>query len=252
MIGPAIPDLFDPLCAPFRLEGDRDEAVVLVHGFTGVPAHFRPLAEFLNAHGYTVNVPLLAGHGTTIEDMAQTGWRDWLRSTEQAVAAVSSHRRIHLAGLSMGGLLAVVAASRSGASTVTTINSPLLVRNKQMYLAPLIHRLRPVVIWPDSEPPNLDPEVRPYWLTYPGFHTKTVSGLLRLSMMCWTIAGRIRRPALVIQSKVDESVDPRSATILARRLGPGTDLVWLERAFHNALLSEERTVIHQRILERIA
>lgn len=248
----AVPDLFDPLCAPFRLEGDRDEAVVLVHGFTGVPAHFRLLAEFLHGHGYTVNVPLLPGHGTTMEHMATTGWRDWLRATEQAAAAVSGFRRVHLGGLSMGGLLAILVASRSAAATVTTIDSPLLVHNKQTYLAPLLHRWRPLVTWPEDDRPELDPEVRPYWLTYPGFYTRTAGDLVRLSAMAWNVAGRLRRPALVIQSKVDESVDPRSARLLASRLGPDTELVWLERAFHNALLSDERDIIHQRMLERIS
>jgi carboxylesterase len=248
----AVPALFDPLCAPFRLEGDRDEAVVLVHGFTGVPAHFRPLAEFLHGHGYTVNVPLLPGHGTTMEDMATTGWRDWLRGAEQATAAVSGFGRVHVGGLSMGGLLSILVASRYATATVTTIDSPLLIRNKQTYLAPILHRFRPVVTWPEEDQLGLDPEVRPYWLTYPGFYTKSASDLIRLSAMAWIAAGRIRRPALVIQSKVDESVDPRSAEWLVSRLGPAAELVWLERAFHNALLSDERDIIHQRVLERIS
>ncbi len=247
----AIEPLFDPLCAPFRLDGDRDEAVVLIHGFTGVPAHWRPMAAFLHGHGYTVNVPLLAGHGTSMEDMARTTWRDWLQSAEYAVEAVRSHRRVHLVGLSMGGHIGIILAGSSAAATVTTIDAPLLVRNKQLYLAPLFHRLRPRVMWPETEV-DIEPEMRRFWLTYPGFYTAKATDLLILAARGWQRAGRLRRPTLVIQSKADESVDPRSAPILARRLGRQNRLVWLEHAFHNAPLSRERDLIHAQVLARIS
>lgn len=247
-----IPDLFDPLCAPFRLEGSNHQAVVLVHGFTGVPAHFRPLARFLNDAGYTVNVPLLAGHGTNPGHMATTGRRDWLRSVEQAVAAVADHRRVHLVGLSMGGLLSILVAACSAAATVTTINSPVILRHKQTYLAPLAHRLHPMVTWPEDGTPPLDDEVRHLWLTYPGFPTVKTNDLLAVIARATVVAGRLRRPSLVIQSRADETVDPRSGTILAHRLGSGCRLVWLDHAIHNALLDGERHLVHRAVLERIA
>ncbi len=246
-----IEPLFDPLCAPFRLEGTRDEAVVLIHGFTGASAHWRPMAEFLNSHGYTVNVPLLAGHGTSMEDMARTTWRDWLQSARYAVDAMSGFERLHLVGLSMGGHIAFKLAGTSAAATVTAISAPVLARNKQIYLAPLLQRLRPRVMWPETEV-DIEPEMERYWLTYPGFYTSKATDLLILTALGSLAAGRLRRPSLVIQSKVDESVDPRSAHFLARRLGRSAELVWLEHAFHNAVLSRERHVIHAQVLARIS
>lgn len=246
-----IPELFHPLCAPFRLEGKRDEAVVLTHGFSGTAAHFHPMAEFLNGHGYTVNVPLLAGHGTSMEHMASTGWVDWLRSTRQAVDAVADHRRVHLVGLSMGGLLSILVAANTAASTVTTISTPILVRDPMLYLAPATHRLRPVVMWPEEPRPELDPEVAGYWLTYPGFHTKNAADLVHLMRKGLLVAGRLRRPALVIQSRGDETVHPASADLLRRRFGGLGRVTYLERAFHNALFSDERQVIHNAVLDHI-
>ena len=54
---------------PFFLEGG-EHAVLLTHGFTGTPAHMRPLGEYLHAQGFTVQGILLPGHGesTTIGD----------------------------------------------------------------------------------------------------------------------------------------------------------------------------------------
>lgn len=246
-----IPELFTPLAAPFRLEGTNGEAVVLSHGFTGIPAHFRLLAEFLNERGFTVNAPLLAGHGTNPGDMATTTAGDWITSVTRAARAVSDHRRVHLAGLSMGGLLSIVVAKDVGAATVSTINSPILVRNTRLYLSPVIHRMVPEVTWPEEPPPALDPEAAKYWLTYDSYRTVSAAELFRVIRLAYPAARRLRRPSLVIQSKTDESVDPRSATLLHKALGRPCELVWLEHSIHNALLDSERHVIHDSILRRI-
>lgn len=245
-------DLLDPLAAPFRYDGSNDEAAILVHGFTGVPAHFRPMGEFLASAGYTVVAPLLAGHGTSIADMAETGPGDWISSVRDAHRSVASdHDRVHFVGLSMGGLLSIIVGSEVGAASISTINSPVAFRDKKIYFAWLAHPFQPEVHWPEEDPPDLDEEVQPYWLTYPGFPTKASVGLLSISRRARKAAKAVRCRALVIQSLVDESVDPRSGSILARALGDETRLVWLESSRHNALLDSERDVIHEAVLDRI-
>lgn len=241
----------NPLADGFRLDGHNGEAVVLIHGFTGVPAHFRPLGERLAAEGYTVVAPRLAGHGTSVEDMATTGARDWMASATGAIDEIRDHRRVHLAGLSMGGLIAILAAQSTAASTITTINSPVIVHDKRMYATPLLHRLKPTVTYPDTDPPDLDEEMRRYWMPYPGFPTRCAADLVRMIWRALRAARRLERPTLVIQSRTDESVDPRSARILSRMLGRHTHTVWLDHSIHNSLLDRERDAIASAVLERI-
>ncbi len=245
------PDLFTSHAVPFRLDGSNGEAVVLVHGFTGIPGHFRPLAGYLSERGYTVNVPLLAGHGVDPDHLAGTRWEDWRRSVVQAAQAVAGHRRIHLVGLSMGGLLSIIAAPRVAAATITTINSPVLVRDKRLYLARLAQRFAPPVFWPDRSPPDLDEEVADLFQTLPGHHVSSAAELTSVMALAYRTARRLRRPCTVIQSRADESVDPRSAVLLARALGPRCDVVWLEHSIHNSLLDREREVIHAAVLRTI-
>jgi carboxylesterase len=247
-----IPDLFSPLAAPFRLEGSNGEAVVLTHGFTGIPGHFRPLAESLNAEGFTVSAPLLPGHGTTIEDLGRVTADDWIDTVRNSARAVQDHRRVHLGGLSMGGLLSLIVASRVGAASVTTIDSPVITRDKKLYASRLAHRFVPRVEWPEEEPPPLDDDVRELWLTYRGFEVRSAAELVSVMRRGYLAARRLRRPSLVIQSKADETVDPRSGTLLARALGPSCRLVWLQSSIHNALLDSERDVIHRAVLDRIS
>jgi carboxylesterase len=244
-------ELLDPVAGPFRHEGSNGEAAILVHGFTGVPAHFRPMGEALSGAGYTVVAPLLAGHGTTIEDMAKTDRDDWIDSVRVAFESVAEdHDRIHLVGLSMGGLISIIVGAEVGAATISTINSPISFRDKKIYLAGLMHPFRPEVRWPEENPPDLDDEVKPFYLTYPGFPTKASVGLLSISRQALRTAASVGCPALVVQSLVDETVDPRSGTKLAKAFGPGTHLVWLETSRHNSLLDRERDVIHRAVLDR--
>lgn len=248
---PVIPELFDPLAGPFRLEGTNDEAVVLLHGFTGVAGHFRPLGQRLHEAGFTVNVPLLAGHGTNRRHMASTGHREWIRSAELAVRAVAGHRRVHVVGLSMGGLLGIIVAARHAVSTITTINSPIVVRDPQLYLSPFASRLVPDVGW-DSERPLSGPEdLARYDLTYSGFPSSSARDLLRIMARGYRWARRLRRPSLVIQSRVDETVHWSSGHLLAQALGPDTALFWLERSRHNALLDHEHALVDAAVLGRI-
>lgn len=244
-------DLFHSLAAPFALPGDNGEAVVAIHGFTGIPGHWRLAAEVLNQQGYTVVAPLLPGHGTSVADMERHGAADWLRTVVDAALSVRDHRRVHLAGLSLGGLLAILAAGPTNAATITTISAPLRFRHKSIYLAPFLHHFRPYTAWPPSPSPT-EPETAELFLTYPGFPTKRAADLLVVARHARKTARRLRRPGLVVQSAADETADPRSGIRLAHLLGPDTQTLWLTSSRHNALLDKERDQIHAALLQRIS
>lgn len=246
------PEYFDPLVAPFRWDGTNGVAVVLVHGFTGTAAHFRLLGRFLNERGYTAHAPLLAGHGTSVEDMATTDKYDWIASVRQAVAAVrADHDAVHLVGLSLGGLLSLLVAEEGGVASVSTINSPIRFHNARTYVAPFLQRVTPMVSWPEAPPPPLAEEAKPLWLTYSGFPTKGLAELVAVSRLALAAAERLTIPSLTVQSRADATVKPVSAELLADALGPGNRLVWLERSIHNALLDGERDLIHHAVLDRV-
>ncbi len=95
-----------PGAEPFSHDGGRDGVLVL-HGFTGNPQSMRPQADALAAQGYTVELPLLPGHGTAVEDMIPTRWADYRDAAEAAYAAIAARcDSVALVALSMGGTLA--------------------------------------------------------------------------------------------------------------------------------------------------
>jgi len=63
--------------------------------------------------GFTVELPLLPGHGTSIEDMVTTRWADWSAAAERAYEELAARcSAVVVAGLSMGGTLTLWLAER--------------------------------------------------------------------------------------------------------------------------------------------
>ena len=58
-----------PVCQPVDVQGDGN-GILLMHGFTGSPAHMRMLADDLAERGYTVRSICLPGHASTEDEMA--------------------------------------------------------------------------------------------------------------------------------------------------------------------------------------
>ncbi|OVE81236.1 hypothetical protein BVY03_04295, partial [bacterium K02(2017)] len=98
----------NPQINPIFKKGNKDVGVLLIHGFTATPDCMRYLANHLNSLGFSVSAPLLAGHGTTKENLAKTNWQDWYESCHQIFRKMQQdYSHIFVAGLSLGGLLAL-------------------------------------------------------------------------------------------------------------------------------------------------
>ena len=147
--------------SPLSIAGDA-RGVLCLHGITGTPFEIRPLAEALGAKGCTVIAPQLAGHCGTLRDLADSTWRDWLQSAEQAFDELC--RRVGggpvaICGFSMGGLLALRLARLypQRVSALVAMSTPLRLRRFQVLgiraLArlPFDFRAHPGAVRPEME-----------------------------------------------------------------------------------------------------
>ena len=118
-----------PTAEPFFFPGKGANAKIgclVTHGFTGAPKEMRWLGEYLNAQGYTVCGIRLNGHATKPEDMIRSRWQDWLLSVEDGYNLLRSCTdQVFLLGLSMGGVLSLIAASRLPVRGVVAMSTPL-------------------------------------------------------------------------------------------------------------------------------
>ena len=92
----------------FLLEGSNRKAVLLIHGYTGTPSEMLPLGNYLNQLGYTVLCRRLPGHGTSVGDLERTTAEDWYSAAKDACEGLlGRYEDVYVAGLSMGGVLAI-------------------------------------------------------------------------------------------------------------------------------------------------
>ena len=102
----------EPTPDPFSLPGGP-VTVVLIHGFTGSPLELRPVAEALQAEGYGVEAPLLAGHGTCVDDLMSIQPSQWMEQIDFLIdQLVQRGQRVVVGGLSLGSILALQAGLR--------------------------------------------------------------------------------------------------------------------------------------------
>jgi len=197
-------------CKPFLHEGG-ETGVLLIHGFTGSVAHMRPLGDALADRGYTVMGINLPGHATTEEDMGRTDWRQWLAAAQTAADDLHrSCKTVAVAGLSMGGLLALLLAEAGKADACVTLSTPMATQNRLLSLAGVLAFVKPRISWaPPEERHKLLDSAFDYG--YTGFPTRKGADLNHLIHMARSGLKAVKCPLLAVQSTGDETIWPGSA-----------------------------------------
>lgn len=231
---------------PFFLPGGR-RGVLLVHGFTGSPAEMRLFGEFLQARGFTVFSPRLCGHGTSVADMAETAWPQWYGSVEDGYHLLAAHcDKVCIAGLSMGGLLALKLAAEYPVSKIALLSTPVFLTEKRLPLLPLFRLFRNVM--PKKRRRMDVPPI--YSVAYDQVPLRSLESLLALIKHVDSLLTDIIMPTLIIQSRVEHTVLPASALYLYNRLGSSDKtLHWLERSGHIVTLDTEREQVFQAVAD---
>ncbi len=97
---------------PIAFDASRSHAALLLHGFNDTPQSMEYLAASLYAEGWSVCVPLLPGHGRSLEAMTKGRASDWLSHAQNALTELQrTHSSVVVCGQSMGAAIAVLLAS---------------------------------------------------------------------------------------------------------------------------------------------
>jgi carboxylesterase len=242
------PDGLIPGAEPFSAAGGP-HGVLVVHGFTGNPQSMRGLAEAFAAAGFAVELPLLPGHGTKVEDMVPTRWEDWSGAAEVAFQELSTRcDRVVVAGLSMGGTISVwLAAHHPEIAGVVAVNpavEPPADSFLELFRGSLAEGLETI---PGIGNDVADPDVKE--LAYE--QTPLAAGLSMFEAINDLVPrlGDIRCPLLLLNSPQDHVVPPSNSDFLAERCGGPVERVSLDRSYHVATLDYDKADIEARAVE---
>lgn len=208
---------------------------LVLHGFTGSPSSVRVIAERLAADGLHVELPLLAGHGTTVDDMLPTRWDDWTETVEAAYAALRGRTdRIVVAGLSMGGSLALHTAL-----THPEVAGLALINPATQAQAPEIVEMLNELLGDGMEVvPGIGSDIAKPGVVEVAYEGTPLRPLLSLNDEGWTALegryGELAMPLLLFTSHDDHVVEPKQSVHLAATYGGTVDHRWLTRSYHVA------------------
>lgn len=236
-----------PTAEPFFFPGSKDKngaGCLLLHGFTGAPKEMRWMGEYLAGEGHAVLGMRLAGHATCPEDMQRIRRKDWIASVEDGYHILSgAAKQIFLVGLSMGGILSLLMASRLPAAGVVALSTPykLPPDPRLHYIRLLQHVIRRV---DQGTPDRQDAEAMQDHVCYSYYPTRVVIELLGLLDEMRTALPLVKVPALMIQSRKDKAIDQNSMTDLYNRISSrDKQMLWLEDSGHVITREPERMLV---------
>jgi len=236
-----------PGAEPFS-SSNGPNGVLVLHGFTGNPGSMRPLAEAFADAGWSVDLPLLPGHGTSVEDMLATRWEDWSGAAELAYTSLAARcDRTVVAGLSMGGTLSVWLAGRHPELSGVVVVNPLVEPPAESF----VEMLRATAAAGVDRMPGIGSDIAKPGAAEGAYAETPVEPLLSLMAGVAELAprlGEIDLPLLLLNSRQDHVVPPSSGDFLADRYGGPIERVFLEDSYHVATLDNDAHEIEERAL----
>ncbi len=243
-----------------------EHAVVLIHGLTGSPYELKSLARSLNKAGFTVKGPLLAGHGTKLEDLVKTRWEDWYGTVHAAVKDFQkTHETVSVSGLCMGALLALCLASDPECE-ITALSLLSTTIFYDGWSLPWYRFLLPISYLPpfkyfysykERDPYGVKNErmrrevalsLKESAIVYDRFPSQCLHELFKIIRRTKIILPEVTAPTLIIHAREDDIVSTKNADYVERRIGSrNVRKIILDDSYHMVTLDNQKEVVAEEV-----
>jgi len=226
---------------PFSAEGGRI-GVLFCHGFTGSPWSLLEWARITADAGYSVSLPRLPGHGTEWQELNLTSWRDWYHTVEEAFLELrSTCDVVFVAGLSMGGALALRLAERHRDEVAgLVLVNPAVLGMRRMGAIPLLKLVLPSAKAIGSD--LIDTEVDEF--AYDRTPLKAAHSMMKMWADVRACMDLVICPILLFRSATDHVV-PAASTAFVLSHASSEDVAErvLENSYHVATMDRDKEQI---------
>ncbi len=201
------------------------DGCLVIHGLTGTPATAATLIDGLLRAGYRVSAPCLAGHGSTVEELGRSTWREWYNTVRISFEALRREvGRVYCAGMSLGALLALKLAIDEGwgVRALALLGTPLKVSLLNRFLIPTVRYtpLRWVVknVPRDLELSIADPEGQLLYdqISLDLLPSQAVFQLADLQQEVSRDLSRVANPILMLHGQKDRIAPMRNLDLVRR------------------------------------
>lgn len=243
----ALPEDLIAGAEPWSHDGGPMGALVL-HGFTGNPSSMRGVAHALADAGFTVELPLLPGHGTKVEDMIPLGFPDFLAHAESVYRSLAERcERVVVVGLSMGGTLTVqLGSDHPEIAGLVCINAvvtapPGMREAVEELLESGMDRM-----------PGIGSDIAAPDVVESAYTDTPLAPLVTLFEADEDLEERFARitcPVLIMTSPQDHVVPPENSDVIAAGVSGPVERVTLERSYHVATQDHDKDLVFERTVE---
>ena len=215
------------------------------------------MGEYLNQEGYTCLGIRLAGHATQPEDMIRSQYTDWISSVEDGYHLLCSMTdNIYLAGLSMGGILALLMSTQLKVKGAVGLSTPHeLPRDYPVWFLQAASKF--IKFRPKSrEKPGsgwFDKDAYKEHISYPRNPVRSTAELKKLILEMRAALPMVSVPVLLMHSKADAYVLPENMERIYAGLvnAPDKTKLYITGSGHVLTRDAAREQIFRSVLEFI-
>ncbi len=242
--------------------GDKnsDFGIVLQHGFVGSNIELLFISNELAKLGYRIAIPILPGHGKNYHELHKVNHTDWINKHNKAIEYLKSEksgRKIILIGHSLGGTLTLYhAAVRDDIFAIVSLAAPAryptILRLAAKIMASLCGKCKlkyDEFNFHDKRLYN-NPYVHMLIENYGYITYHSINEAFLLINKSIDNLQRIKQPALIIQSKYEDVVSKKSASIIYEAISSEyKEIHMLEESYHIVVADTDKRKVVNLIIE---
>lgn len=241
---------------PFFIDKKAKIGILLIHGFTSTPYQFKDFGKFLTDKGFTVYAPLVAGHGTSPEDLMNTTMEDWKASVREAYATLKKRvHRVVIVGNSFGGNLAFYLARtlKDPPAGIISLGTPITLRSQWLIRVRLsVYGWTKTYYYKDRRIYRIDYTDMVDEITYPVIPIKSLREFFKF-IKTETIPNleNVHVPTLITHAEIDPVVHPKSALYIHQHISSPYKMIYWFQSYHHGVTNDKHQELFMKAYEFI-
>ncbi|MHA1721437.1 MAG: alpha/beta hydrolase [Promethearchaeota archaeon] len=230
-----------------RFENKEKTIVICLHGWTASPYEAKPIGDAVFQSGLDAAGPLLPGHGfkdvkRAKKELSKIKYTDWINAVKhEIIQARKNYKRVFIYGQSMGGALALYAATENLVDACAVTAPAIKLPSYVNIIGPVFGFLN-MFRKKKSENSFFNEE-------YPFESFKSANELRKLAKTVQKNLKKITCPVLICHSQKDSAIDPVVPDIIKENVKGTVEIAWFNNSDHSMTLDVQGKEIAKKISE---